>query len=189
MQFKKLSLACLATMAISIPAQATPMPAEMVNNGGFETGDLSGWTMTGRTDHVGVDTNFHGGRYGLNLSAIGADTFLSQLLNTVAGVHYQLSYWMSNDSTSTPNDFSVAIGGNTLFSAISLAAQTFTRYSFDFIGTGHDVLQFAVRHDPSYFHLDDVSVTASGADIPEPGSLALLGIGLTALGLRRHRKS
>ena len=41
---------------------------------------------------------------------------------------------------------------------------------------------------PDLTFLDNVSVTSGSADIPEPDALALLAVGLLALGLRRRNK-
>ena len=36
---------------------------------------------------------------------------------------------------------------------------------------------------------DGLNTSMGGNSIPEPGSLALLGVGLAALGLKRHKKT
>jgi hypothetical protein len=54
-------------------------------------------------------------------------------------------------------------------------------------GTNTD-LRFTIRHDPSYYLLDDVSVVARNNNVPEPGSMALVGLALAGLGAMSRRK-
>jgi hypothetical protein len=62
-------------------------------------------------------------------------------------------------------------------------AFSYTPYTFDVTApTGNNTLTFTFRQDPSYFLLDNVSVT----DAPEPMSLALMGAGLGFVRHRRH---
>src|SRR5689334_17481090 len=50
-------------------------PAELINNGSFETGDFSGWTQSGNTNDtfVSLNNNGHSGRYSAQMGPVGTD--------------------------------------------------------------------------------------------------------------------
>lgn len=163
--------------------QADPF-ANVVTNGGFETGDFSGWALSGNTtpcDFVGttgdarcIPTTALGpntGIYAAELGNAGGDATLSQTLSTTGPGTYDVSFWLaSQDYGTTNNDFSVSWGGQTLLSAVNLAAFGYTRYDFSGLTAAGatTVLSFTFRNDPSYFALDDVSVVDP---VPEPAPL------------------
>ena len=91
-----LSAAALLLCAVG-SARAT---GNLVVNGGFETGNFDGWTLTGNTGYLGVASYAaHSGNYGAFFGAIGSPTYLtqSQNLSTTAGDTYTLSFWLKNN--------------------------------------------------------------------------------------------
>jgi hypothetical protein len=58
-------------------------------------------------------------------------------------------------------------------------------------GSGSDTLSFLGRQDPGYDGLDDVSVVvATGTtSVPEPASIALVGIALAGLAFARRKQA
>jgi PEP-CTERM motif len=165
--------------------------ANLVTNGGFETGNFNGWTLSGDANatntYVGTDLP-HSGSYAADLGAFPGNGFLSQSLSTVAGQTYTLTYWLQNEG-GVPNAFSVSWGGLTLPMSVITNANGFvyTQYVFpNLVATSEStLLQFAFEQTPAYWHLDDVSVVPT---VPEPTSLALLVTGLAGLGLLRLRR-
>ncbi|MGO9587881.1 MAG: protease pro-enzyme activation domain-containing protein [Limisphaerales bacterium] len=153
----------------------------VVQNGGFESGDLSSWTLNGTTTSGGyfyngvVDagfftdgsaTNFiHSGLYGMAMGEVGTLAYLSQTLSTFPGQSYLLSFWMNNLGGATPNQFEVnwntnTAATNTIFNQTNLVAiNNWTNMLFILNATGtNTILQFGARNDNYYFGLDDISV-------------------------------
>jgi uncharacterized repeat protein (TIGR01451 family) len=134
---------------------------QLVENGGFENGDFTGWTQGGNTGDTGVDgSNVHSGSFAAFLGPVGSDGTLTQNVATVAGQQYVFSFWLESDG-GTPNDFSASVDGTTVFSVVNDPAHGYQQHSFTFTATGASTqIQFAFRNDPGFLHLDDVGVVA-----------------------------
>lgn len=175
----------LAAAACVLTAPA--MAASIVTNGGFETGDLTGWSGTLlASPYSGVICPGAGGAPENNCVLFagtdGAAETLSQVLSTVVGQSYAVSFSFSSDGSS-PSSFSAAFGNQGLYSVTSPALSAATTYTFTGTATGTSTaLVFSFRNDPGYFMLDAVSVSA----VPEPATAALAAAGLLGLlGWRR----
>jgi hypothetical protein len=162
--------------------------ADFVFNGGFETGDFTGWILSGNPIPGNVDTMAHSGMYAANLFADGSLGYMDQFLPTNPGALYNLTFYLQSDG-GTPNEFLAQVAGTTLFQELNIPAQNYALYSFFFQATTTSTdLKFGFRNDPGSFHLDDISVTA----VPEPASV-WLGSVVTAMAIltqlaRRSRR-
>jgi hypothetical protein len=139
----------------------------LVQNGGFETGDFTGWTQSGNTGYTTVSSGSsqfaHSGTYGVRMGPVGSLGYLSQTIPTMAGQNYLLSLWLDSPNTSgtlTPNEFSVLWNGGKVFDQLNIGKIGWTNLQFIVTATASSaVLQLGFRDDPYYLGLDDVSVT------------------------------
>jgi subtilase family serine protease len=162
----------------------------IVQNGGFEIGDFTGWTLSGANASnfnlvaSGFPISAHSGTYVAVLGEIGSLATLSQTLPTQPGQSYLLSAWLENSTNknNTPTQqFLVNWNTNapatrTIFNQTYTAAFGWTNILLRVTAAGTStVLQFQARNDPSNFGLDDVAVTP----IPTPKLQTIAGSGGT----------
>jgi sugar lactone lactonase YvrE len=180
----------IATNALGItvlgtgPAVITANPVDylgLVLNGGFESGDFTGWVEIGDFTFCGIGSDptvVHSGHYGAELGTVGALSYLSQTLSTVAEQSYVLSFWLDSPDGQTPNEFLVSWNGTKLFDQTNLGTVGWTNLQFTVKATNiSSVLEFGFRNDPSYFGLDDINVAAVTALLPPLGGRGFNGAG------------
>jgi hypothetical protein len=189
---QKALLVVAALVAVLLVGAPTAFATNLLNNGSFETGDLSGWT-SGGSGGPGVVTgpfNAYSGAEDGNFYTIwgqvGSDGTLSQSFSDTASQHYIFSFWFASVGDS-PSDFSASWDGTSLLNLTNPnTGANWTEFSFDVVGTGSDTISFSGRDDPAWMALDNVSV--SPVTTPEPSSLLLLGSGLLTVGGVIRRK-
>ena len=168
-----LGLAVL-TLIVGVAWQAK---GDLIVNGGFETGDFTGWT-TGSNSFpqsiVGVPVN--SGNFAAQIAGFSSnpDT-LSQTIATTVGQTYDLSFSRFQAGGQPPISLTVTWDGTPVFSEVNPGAQPYQTFSFQVVGTGSDTLVFTSANDKAFTYLDDVSVNAVNA-VPLPSTLVMSSI-------------
>ena len=178
----------------------TPAPGGGFSTLGAGSGAISGWTVTGGTiDWItGYWQSADGDGFSVDLNG-GSPGAIAQTISTVAGQHYNLTFFMSGNPDAFQSETRVAvIGANgtignatyTLTGANSRANMLWTAKSFDFVATGAStIVSFTSGNSgPNCCYggaIDNVAVNA----VPEPATWAMMIIGFGAAGsvIRRRR--
>lgn len=174
-----------ASLALMLFLGTTSASAlNLVENGGFESGDFSGWLRNGAFMYV---TGNHplSGAFAADLGTAGTLGSLSQTVMTMPGYEYELRFDLANSGGLT-NEFYALVNGTTLFSLVNGGNTPYATVSGVFTaGATPTEITFLERNDVGAFSMDNVSVDL--APVPEPSTLLLLGIGLLGAGFLRKR--
>ena len=153
----------------------------LIQNGGFETGDFTSWTLNGHTGNENFVDNGanvtaitpHSGSFFAALGEVGQLAYLSQNITTSAGQSYLLSLWLDspNVNPTIPNAFLVQWNGNTLFSSTNMGAFTWSNLQYIVTATtSSSALNIGAQDDNYYLGLDDVSLTPIPAAAFQPAT-------------------
>ncbi len=192
----------LYSVALLLLGAAGTLSADIVVNGGFETGNFTGWTLNGNIDDGGgmpavfvTGAFVNSGDYAADLGAVTNNTLLDQTLSVTPLTSYKITFFVSQGFDPDPtnevtNFFSASFGGVTgltLTDAPAFDYEMFSFYATTGVSQTSALLEFKTHNDVDFYNLDDVSVVAT----PEPASLLLFGSTLAILGgaLRRKRRA
>lgn len=188
------NLLLLAALSVTAGAHA------LVTNGGFELNDynglgykeyfagdpgINGWTVTGTgsVDIVGTAYPVNSGVHALDLVGTPGPGEIEQTLATTNGMTYTVSFYAMHTGGSINAEVNVGLGATTQQFQVTTSYQL---YSFNATAaSAAEVLKLwsnPQNTSNGNTFIDDVSVEA----VPEPATLAALGVGLAAL--RRRRK-
>jgi VCBS repeat-containing protein len=140
-------------------------------NGGFETGDLTGWTAS--SSHIVVEQDEIGGEFGhytARLAPSSSIESLSQTVSTSPTQRYTVSFSVFPDAEASSSSFSVTWNGSTPNAITHTVSGGIDHYSFDVDGSqfGTDsTLGFSYATDGTGLLLDGVSVTPINGPLTE----------------------
>lgn len=192
--------AVLAAAAVLAPA-AAHAGANLLTNGGFETGDFTGWHESDASNLTSVklgDYNGVGPSQGQYQAVLGAVGFgvLSQDLVTPVGETFRLTFDLANDAAGF-NFFEIEFGAQRIAVCVSCSVFDYRTFSYDLPALDPTTtLALNFEKPPGFWHLDNVSfkqVVAQTSGAPEPASWTLMILGFAAAGgalraSRRHRQ-
>jgi hypothetical protein len=199
------SLLCIAFCLFVAVPQSKAAGCGLVTNCGFETGDFTGWTLSGN-DVPGELNNLYGvegtdpldgiapfaGSYQAFIGDLTSNaTTLSQDLTTVTGATYTVSFWAAQDTTPTTqygNELDASLGSGAL-DLSNVSIEGYTHYTFTDVATSTStVLSLTVGNGLGEFLLDNIAVSETAPPpTPEPPAWMLLLTGMAGLGLLHKR--
>src|SRR5271165_176730 len=161
----------------------------LIVNGGFETGDFTGWTAVAVSYPIYVTTSpVYAGTYSAQIAGYdyGPDT-LTQVVADTAGQTYDLSFYLYFAPAGPTQLTYVQWNGATVFSEAAPTVGGFwEHFMTQVVGTGSDSLEFFDANNPGLDYLDNVSLTAG---IPEASTWAMMMLGFAGLGFAGYRKT
>ncbi|HEX7652976.1 MAG TPA: hypothetical protein VF607_05685, partial [Verrucomicrobiae bacterium] len=136
--------------------------ASWLFNGGFETGDFSGWTRGGNLDFTTVNNGgsyVWAGAYGVRAGPVGSLGTLTQSIATVPGRPYWVSLWFTRPRAGTANELQVSWNGSVLWDRTNQPAVAWTNLQFLVAATTtNTLLQLGFRDDTQYTGVDEIRV-------------------------------
>jgi hypothetical protein len=212
MKFKTISTA-FAGVILSATCLVNVANAGLITNGSFESG-TAGWTLEDSDIYINNGYGPGGlsaqdGSTLITLQIHNNGGRISQSVATAVGQSYDLDFYHAfldhNNTNPVAPSITWSIGsiGSEIISPTSFVYNDHTSsqhtdgwnmQSVNFVANStltRVAFQGTADNTGGYWgiQLDNVSVTATAAQVPEPTSLALIGLALAGIGLSRRKKN
>ncbi len=168
----------------------------------YPNANVTGWTSLGTVQSGTFErwtNSFNGfaakdGNSHIELQVNSATT-IQQLLGTIAGSWYTLDFWAAHRPRDRNGYSQIDVYLNSVF--LTSTGQIMTPYAWMnvntmFLATGPSTIEFRGRGNQTSYgdFLDNVSVAGAvgTSTVPEPSSLALMGIGAAVVGVAARRR-
>jgi hypothetical protein len=179
-------------------AAGTADATELLVNGGFETGDFTGWILNDPSGSTSVQpTSFgYGAQAGNSYVYAGPPSSspgsLSQTFADHAGDSLKISGWAIGDTFNSPNNLgNVSYYFDKVFlGSPDLSSGNWTNSLFSVLATGNDTFSILFSNDNSFNGLDTFSVTSpASVTTPLPSTWTMMLIGLVGFGWLAYQRA
>jgi hypothetical protein len=174
--------------------------ADLVSNGSFQIGDLTGWTLSDPSNTMAIVESIApqnlvpGGPSGneVVLSTYGTAESISQTIATTANTKYSVNFWVANDDFTGTSYFKALWNGAAVTATPDLSTQVgafnYTEFTITGTATGTgSTIGFQFLNDNSVYHLTGVSASTA---VPIPPTALLFFPALAGLiGLKRRQST
>ncbi|MBU3966093.1 MAG: PEF-CTERM sorting domain-containing protein [Euryarchaeota archaeon] len=180
---RNIRLIILVGILITI-STTTGTASELIINGGFETGDTTGWSLVGPVFDGSVTTVHHTGTYSLSM---GGMDYINQTFSPAVSTSGNLTFWGKASDTFTGPAYATVTYSDATTSELmwggGMISTTWTQFTVPVDNTKlvSKVLFNTGETIPLY--LDDVSLSGVAAenDIPEFPTMAIPVISIIGL--------
>jgi hypothetical protein len=188
---RKVLIGAAFAAGVGLSGQANASTNLLVN-GSFETGDVTGWTIFGDFSFSGVSGAFDGvapedGNYQVFLGSVSTTGGIYQTFTDTPGVEYTATGWYTGIG-GPPSSLEISLDSTDIINLNPAPSDgVYTEFVYQFIGTGSDTVTITSYQLPSYNLVDNFTVTTS--TVPEPSTWAMMLLGFSGLGFMGWRSS
>ena len=183
------SLAVAALMSLSLPALA--QASNVLANSGFETGDLTSWSVAAGSPTV-TNTQAHTGSF--SVFANGASAIHQNFAPIVSSSISEVSFWVLRPAGVFDGyQFFYSDGSTSNVLLVNTLANPSDQWTFfnvtSKLAAGKSLVGFEIYGTtPNGAYLDDFTINAAVSAVPEPSTWALMVLGFAGIGFMAYRR-